>query len=128
MIPVELLRRVTWRCVHFTDSVDTSRLLRALPTELRIVDATANADAPLAHVIARAFRFPDYFRGTWDSVEACLRDLAWLPAPGYVLLVRNASALWAHDYVSATQLTKAWLAAAEDWGQHGRSFHLVFVG
>jgi hypothetical protein len=104
-----------------------SRLLGALPTDLRVVDATANADAPLPHVIARGFRFPDYFRGSWDSVEACLCDLAWLPAPGYVLLVRNASALWAHDYISAAQLTKAWLAAAEDWAQHGRPFHLVFV-
>ena len=30
--------------------------------------------------------FPAYFGRNWDAFEECVTDLAWAPAPGYVLL------------------------------------------
>lgn len=35
---------------------------------------------------AAAMRFPAYFGRNWDAFEECVTDLAWTPAPGYVLL------------------------------------------
>lgn len=50
---------------------------------------------------ADAMSFPSYFGHNWDAFEECINDLAWTPAPGYVLL---------YDHVW-------WLACAhqEDW-------------
>ncbi len=35
---------------------------------------------------AEAMHFPAYFGRNWDAFEECVTDLAWAPAPGYVLL------------------------------------------
>ena len=50
-----------------------------------------------------------------------------LPAAGYVLFLRSASDLWLRDPQSAGCLVESWLMAAEEWGQRGIPFHLVFV-
>jgi hypothetical protein len=42
--------------------------------------------------IAGALRFPDWFGGNWDALADSLADLAWLPAPGYVLLLARTDA------------------------------------
>jgi len=42
---------------------------------------------------ARQLRFPDYFGRNWAALEDCLTDLAWLPAPGYALLLDGAESL-----------------------------------
>lgn len=38
---------------------------------------------------AEAMAFPDYFGENWDAFEECINDLAWSPAPGYVLLYEH---------------------------------------
>ena len=35
---------------------------------------------------AAAMAFPAYYGQNWDAFEECITDLAWAPAPGYVLL------------------------------------------
>lgn len=59
-----------------------------------IIDGEAARDkAGLMEAIAPAFRFPAYFGKNWDALLDCLRSLPEeLPARGYVLAVRNASA------------------------------------
>ena len=55
----------------------------------------ANKEAFLI-AAAGAICLPPYFGHNWDAFEECITDMAWLPAPGYVLLydqmVRFASA------------------------------------
>ncbi len=34
----------------------------------------------------QSMAFPDYAGTNWDAFEELIQDLAWLPAPGYVLL------------------------------------------
>lgn len=40
--------------------------------------------------LAATFDLPDRFGCNWDALSDCLRDLGWLQAPGYVLLLDHA--------------------------------------
>jgi hypothetical protein len=37
--------------------------------------------------VSRRLQFPAYFGQNWDAFEECIRDLDWLPARGYVLVL-----------------------------------------
>ncbi|WP_367136264.1 MULTISPECIES: barstar family protein [Streptomyces] len=39
------------------------------------------------------FRFPDYFGWNWNALLDCLRDLNWLPADRYLVVIENAAQL-----------------------------------
>ncbi len=43
------------------------------------------------NAMAAATGFPDEFGANWDALVDVLCDLGWHSAPGYVLLLRNAS-------------------------------------
>jgi len=49
-------------------------------------EACRGKDDALAR-FARALRFPDGFDDSWDGLHACLSDLSWWPADGYLLLL-----------------------------------------
>lgn len=127
MLQAEQLKRVTWECVHFGSADDASRAHDALSGDLRLLELEVDSPGQLIPAIGKAFQVPDYFGGSWDALDECLRDLEWLPASGYVLFLRRASDLWARDPQSAGCLVESWLMAAEDWAQRGVPFHLVFV-
>ena len=80
----------------------------------------------LLGALAGALRFPSYFGCNWDAADECLRDLEWLPARGYCLVVRGGAALWSTLPREAGNLVKAWLSAAEVWATEGVPFHLIF--
>lgn len=42
---------------------------------------------------ADAFRFPPWFGHNWDALSDSLGDLSWLDAPGYLVVLENASQL-----------------------------------
>ena len=55
--------------------------------------------------MAAAFQFPYYFGENWDALDECLADLSWLPAAGYVILIRESSEVLAlEDAVAASDL------------------------
>jgi hypothetical protein len=84
---------------------------------------------------ARVLGFPAHFGRTWDALEDCLTDLAWMPAAGYRLVITAADRLLARSpgqYATFVALLedvgRAWGAAAT--GHPGRgavAFHTVLV-
>lgn len=46
--------------------------------------------------IAVSLHFPAYFGHNWDALDECITDLAWAPAPGYVLLFDHVHWLACH--------------------------------
>lgn len=123
----EDLRRPAWGCVHFVPAEKWKETMIAdrYVAELDGTDFTSK-DAVIC-AIARAFDFPDDFGRNWDAVEDYLRDLSWLPASGYVLIVRNARMAWVNATLLAGTLTNIWLVAAEFWARRNVSFHLVWL-
>lgn len=67
--------------------VDESRSLGFVLAEIDLRDHPAGPE-----IVARfgaALAFPDWVGGTLDALTDALRDLSWLPAPGYVVVVRG---------------------------------------
>ena len=79
--------------------------------------------AALLHACASAFHFPTYFGHNWDALEDSLRDLAWLPAKGYLLLYDNVSTL-------AKPQPQDWavaLAIFQEVSAHWHNMNIPFV-
>ncbi|MBB4956973.1 barstar family protein [Micromonospora polyrhachis] len=73
-------------------------LAGVLPATGRFVvarlDGTRIPDADHAfYEFSDALLFPGYFGWTWAALDECLRDLRWLPADGYLIVVENAPRL-----------------------------------
>ena len=126
-LPANRLDHPDWSCVHFTRESPSEDDLTARGIGLVRLDGGSVADdGELFDALAAGFSFPDYFGRNWDAVDECLRDLSWLPADGYVLVVRAADALWRRDPRLPARLIESWLFCAEHWARRERPFHLVF--
>ncbi|HEY0153948.1 MAG TPA: barstar family protein [Longimicrobium sp.] len=114
-----------WDCVHFVESWDSTSSeeyrISILPGE-----QVTNGDS-LVRLLANAFDFPDYFGCNLDAAEDCLRDLEWIGATGYVLVVTESARLWQNSPSAAGSLVSLWLSAAEEWSKSSTPFHLIFV-
>ena len=42
---------------------------------------------------AAVLKFPDYFGENFNALDECITDLEWLPADGYLLVIKNAEVL-----------------------------------
>lgn len=122
------LKKASTISVHFARSDELEDNLHSLG--LAVLEgsvADVKTDEELFAVIASAMRFPDYFGNNWDALDECLGDMDWLPAEGYLLVIRNSAEGWSQSpYVLGRFLT-AWLEASEYWVQEKTPFHLVFV-
>src|SRR5262249_6807368 len=83
-----------------------------LPKEYKLftLDGTnIRSKSDLLSMLSRIMCFPDYFGSNWDALEECLRDLAWVPARGYIIQFTHAddfiktSLSDFHDFVQIVQ-------------------------
>jgi hypothetical protein len=71
---------------------------------------------------ARDLRFPAHFGANWDAFSDCINDLAWAPAPGYVIICENVASPAQHAAdVTATAL-EILRAAADAWRRRHKTF------
>lgn len=126
-LPAELLVGPSWSCIHFAQSGPDVSALGDLELAVGEFDAADVVDEPtLFGALSAAFNFPEYFGANWDAADELLRDMGWLPAAGYTLIVRGSDSLWRSDPELAARLVRAWLYCAEHWAERGVAFHLVF--
>jgi len=116
------------QCIHFGSIAEATAVdLTKHGVLLLAMDAKGIADKHALLVeVASQFKFPSYFSENWDSLEECLRDLSWLPASGYVLVVRDTTSIWSSAPHAVGTLIELWLSVADSWRLRTRSFHLVF--
>ncbi|MFF1833991.1 barstar family protein [Streptomyces sp. NPDC058231] len=65
-------------------------------------------------------KLPDYFGWNWDALFDCLRDLKWLPADHYVLIVEAADEALSGDAAGRRVLFKTLLRAGQRWSSTQR--------
>ena len=83
---------------------------------VRHVDLRGCADkAGVLSRLAQVLEVPDGRGRNWDAMVDALRDLSWLPAPGYALLVDDASDLRDADETSFDNLLALLDEASADW-------------
>jgi RNAse (barnase) inhibitor barstar len=70
--------------------------------------------------IGAALQFPYYFGENLNALDECLRDLEWLPADRYVIVVRDAAQVLSAP--GAADAFDAWLdilsGVQDAWGGH----------
>jgi len=69
--------------------------------------------------IARALSFPDWFGFNWDALRDCLTDLSWQSTEGYVIVLENADALYAHAPAELAIALELLGDAATGWAERG---------
>ncbi|WP_051782524.1 MULTISPECIES: barstar family protein [unclassified Streptomyces] len=60
-------------------------------------------------------RLPDYFGWNWNALFDCLRDLHWLPAERYVLIIEAADEILPGDAAGQRLLFRTLLRAGRRW-------------
>jgi RNAse (barnase) inhibitor barstar len=82
----------------------------------RPLDLHGCADKPtLLARMAQALDFPNDRGRNWDALGDALRDLSWLPAPGYAVLVDHADDLRDADEASFDTLLALLDEASAEW-------------
>jgi len=62
-----------------------------------------------------ALRFPGYFGWNFNALSDCLRDLSWLPADGYLVVIENATRLVSSDAGDRHTLFRILSRAVRHW-------------
>ena len=58
------------------------------------LDGARMADVQeLFEVFSRELHLPAYFGWNWEAFSECMRDLSWVPASHYLIVVENSSRL-----------------------------------
>ena len=102
-------------------SIDDLALTVALHPDdgivLRVLRGTRmRTDAEAFVEMAAALQFPSYAGPNWNAVLDCLRDLQWLPARAYLIVITRADRLFAAtDDGALESLVTTINAAAEYW-------------
>ncbi|MFC8593624.1 barstar family protein [Streptomyces atroolivaceus] len=60
-------------------------------------------------------RLPDHFGWNWNALHDCLRDLHWLPADHYVLIVEAADEALSDEPLGPGMLFRTLLRAGRRW-------------
>lgn len=75
--------------------------------------------------LARDLQFPSYFGENWDAFEECLNDMAWAPAPGYVILLENWQT-FARRFPGEMETARSIFEdVAASWSDEGNAFFVL---
>ncbi len=78
--------------------------------------------------VSKAMKFPDWFGGNWDALADCLKDLSWLQAKGWVVILEKSKHFCAghrHEFEEAMDVMAE---AAADWRGRGKPFWTLISG
>ena len=82
----------------------------------------------LLDVASRAMRFPDGLAGDWDAFANGLKDLSWLQAKGWVVILEKSKHFCGghgHEFKEAMQTMSA---VAEYWRAQGKPLWTLIGG
>lgn len=112
--------------VYFTANDDLDTLAagaRDAGLQVRRFDLAGCRDkATLLLRMANGLDFPSGYGSNWDALSDGLRDLSWLPAPGYALLFGGAGQLRDAAPTAFNMLCSILEEASVEWARNGQPF------
>ncbi|MFD8755899.1 barstar family protein [Kitasatospora sp. NPDC059577] len=97
----------------------------------RLDGAEAGDEQRLFEQLSVRLRLPAYFGWNWDALSDCLRDLAWLPADHYLLVVERSALLLRECPEARETLFGVLETAGRHWARRpdlpGRSFNSLLL-
>jgi RNAse (barnase) inhibitor barstar len=78
--------------------------------------------------ISKAMGFPQWFGGNWDALADCLKDLSWLPAKGWIVVLEKSKHFGAghkHEFDKAKALMGE---IADYWRAQDKPFWTLIGG
>lgn len=87
---------------------------------------------------SEVFKLPDYFGKNLNALSECLTDLEWLPAKGYLVLIKHADFLLENESIeSLNGLLSTLNIVGEElsrpvcegmlWDRNGLPFHTILI-
>jgi len=84
-----------------------------------------------------ALQFPCYFGENWPAFDECIRDLSWLPADVYVLIITDSTLVLSEEDEEQFSVfiqildraSREWsqpVETTEWWSRPARPFHVIF--
>jgi RNAse (barnase) inhibitor barstar len=102
--------------------------LAAQHVQTRVLDgAQLKGKEDLLRALAAAFDFPSYFGHNWDALIDVWSDLSWLPARGYVCVLRHADAFARADAAAHDTLLDLVQHVADRWHSDDEQFVFKLV-
>ena len=89
---------------------------------LRVDLSSARNKAEMLAGIGKALRFPEWFGHNWDALADCLQDMAWMPAPGYVVILDHCDGIHGRAEGDFVKLMQVFQDAANTWREDGVPF------
>ena len=78
--------------------------------------------------VSRALRFPDKLTADWGAFAGGLKDLSWLSAKGWVVILEKSKHFCGGHGHEATEALDVMDAAAEHWRGKGKPFWTLIGG
>ena len=119
------LTKIQWECVHFVNDASFPKIELPGLYYFSLGLESSDSKKELIKKIAGAIKFPAEHGENWDALNDSLSDLGWIPAKGYILLVKNVKRLLSLEPEVIGQLIQIWLSCAEKWSKEKKSFHLL---
>jgi hypothetical protein len=99
---------------------DSVPILKALPPTGAVfiarLDGSKMVDSyGVFEEFSKTLKFPAYFGWNWPALSDCIRDLDWIPADRYLLLIENPSLLLRSEAEERDVLFRILAQAGNDW-------------
>lgn len=97
------------------------------------LEADLGEEREIAYVLERIgsqLKLPDWYGANYDALSDCLSDLswqgAWQDSRGYVMLLKGADELHAHDHPAFETLNEVLSGVIDTWRQEGIPFWVFY--
>lgn len=94
-------------------------------TAVRVIRGWKCGDNRSLHSeIGAALQFPPYYGENWDAMDECIRDLSWMPAPSYLIVVLDVGEILPADEDSFRTFLSILSDAVKVWRNPDPPFEL----
>lgn len=122
------------RPLFFTTDQGAQERLRASRTvgstcvALAIRGWKCKTESALHDEVGAALQFPDYYGENWNAFDECIKDLSWLPAERYVIVMLEFGDVLPSNDRGLRNLLEVLTDAKTHWEDKGIPFEVVLAG